>query len=252
MKRTGLARIIFITGTDTGVGKTLLTGLLLHHLRRNGCHALAMKPFCSGSRADIEFLRAVQDGELTPGEITPFFFAEPLAPLVAARRHHRSIRLPAVLRRIRRVAGRCQCLLIEGIGGLLVPLGEGFTVRDLIAKLDCEVIVVSRNRLGTINHTILTGDALQHIGIKGLKMVLMSSAEEDSSTGSNGRILAELLAPTPVFAVGFLGRNPLRFEALKNSEKKLKKTLARILASGIVRPRVLCESGILGRGRGQK
>ena len=78
-------RIIFITGTDTGVGKTLLTGLLLHHLRQSGCHALAMKPFCSGSRADAEFLHAVQDGELTLDEINPFFFAEPLAPLVAAR-----------------------------------------------------------------------------------------------------------------------------------------------------------------------
>jgi dethiobiotin synthase len=229
VNRTGLARIILITGTDTGVGKTLLTGLLLHHLRQNGCHALAMKPFCSGSRADTEFLHAVQDGELTPDEITPFFFAEPLAPLVAARRYHRSIRLPEVLRRIRRVAGRCQCLLIEGIGGLLVPLGEGFTVRDLIAKLDCEVIVVSRNQLGTINHTLLTVEALQHFGIFGLKTVLMSLPEEDSSTCLNSRILAELLAPTPVFPVGCLGRNPLRFEALKNSAKKTKKTLARIL-----------------------
>ena len=230
MNRTNLARIIFITGTDTGIGKTLLTGLLLHHLRQSGCHALAMKPFCSGSRADTEFLHAVQDGDLTLDEITPFFFAEPLAPLVAARKHHRSIRLPQVLRRIRRVADRCQCLLIEGIGGLLVPLGEGFTVRDLIAKLGCEVIVVARNRLGTINHTILTVDALQRIEILGLKAVLMSSREGDFSARSNRRILAEWLAPVPVVPVGFLGRNPVRLEALKKSEKKIKKTLARILA----------------------
>jgi dethiobiotin synthetase len=241
-----LARIIFITGTDTGVGKTLLTGLLLHHLRQSGCHALAIKPFCSGSRADTEFLHAVQDGELTPDEITPFFFAEPLAPQVAARRHHRSIRLPAVLRRIRRVADRCQCLLIEGIGGLLVPLGEGFTVRDLIARLDCEVIIVARNRLGTINHTLLTVDALQHIGIQWFKAVLMSSLEDDFSSGSNGQMLAELLAPTPVFPVGCLGRNPLRFEALKKSQKKIERTLAQIMSSGIVYPRVLYQSGVGG------
>ena len=239
-------RILFITGTDTGVGKTLLTGLLLHHLRQSGCHALAIKPFCSGSRADIEFLRAVQDRELTPEEITPHFFAEPLAPLVAARKHHRLIRLQEVLRRIERVARRCECLLIEGIGGLLVPLGEGFTVRDLIVRLGGEVIVVSRNRLGTINHTLLTSDALQHVGITGLKAVLMSSRQEDSSAGSNGRILAELLAPTPVFSIGFLGRNPLRFEALKKNQKKIKRTLAQILTSGIVGPRVLCEFGFWG------
>jgi dethiobiotin synthetase len=230
MIRTNSPRIVFITGTDTGVGKTLLTGLLLHHLRQSGCHALAMKPLCAGSRSDTEFLRAAQDGELTPDEITPFFFAEPLAPLVAARRHHRFIRLPEVLRRIRRVVGGCQCLLIEGIGGLLVPLGEGFTARELIAKLGCEVIVVSRNRLGTINHTLLTFCALQHAGLHRLKTVLMSSPEADSSASSNCLILAELLAPTPVLPIGFLGRNPLRLEALKQNAKKIKKTLARILA----------------------
>ena len=229
MNRTGLARIIFITGTDTGVGKTLLTGLLLLHLRQNGCHALAMKPFCSGSRADTTFLHAVQNGDLTIDEITPFFFAEPLAPLVAARKHHRSIRLPHVLRPIMRVADRCECLLIEGIGGLLVPLGEGFTVRDLIAKLGCEVIVVAPNRLGTINHTTLTVEALQRIEILGLKTVLMSSHEGDYSTLSNSRILAELLAPVPVLPVGFLSGNLLQMEALKKSGNKIKKTLARIL-----------------------
>ncbi len=230
MKRTDQTRIIFVTGTDTGVGKTLLTGLLLHHLRQAGCHALAMKPFCSGSPADTEFLHAAQNGELTLDEITPFYFAEPLAPLVAARRHRRSIRLPEVLRQIKRLSNRCQCLLIEGIGGLLVPLGEGFTVRDLIAKLDCEVIVVACNRLGTINHTLLTVDALGTVGNKGLKAVLMSHNNEDSSAGSNRRILAELLAPAPVLSVGFLGNNARRFEALKKSRKKIQKTLARILA----------------------
>ena len=111
-----------------------------------------------------------------------------------------------------------------------MPLGEGFTVMDLIVRLGCEVIVVSSNRLGTINHTILTVAALQHIEIKGLKTVLMSSRAGAYSSDSNRRILAELLAPIPVLPVGFLGRNPLRLEALKKSEKKLKKTLARVLA----------------------
>lgn len=230
MSRTDLTRIIFITGTDTGVGKTLLTCLLLHHLRLSGCHALAMKPFCSGSRADTEFLHALQDGELTSDEITPFFFAEPVAPLVAARLHYRAIRLPDVLRQINRVASRCQCLLIEGIGGVLVPLGEGYTVRDLIARLQCEVIVVSRNRLGTINHTFLTVEALKTIENKGLKVVLMSHKNQDASANSNCQILAEMLAPTPVLPVPFLGANSLPIEASKESRKKIQKSLARILA----------------------
>jgi dethiobiotin synthase len=230
MDRTGLARIIFITGTDTGVGKTLLTCLLLHHLRQRGCHALAMKPFCSGSRADTEFLHTAQNAELAPDEITPFFFAEPIAPLVAARRHHRLVALAEVLRSITRVAGCCQCLLIEGIGGLLVPLGEGFTVRDLIASLHCEVIIVSCNRLGTINHTLLTVEALRTLENKGPKVVLMSHNNIDASINSNRRILAELLVPTPVFPIPFLGRNLTRIGVLKKSEKKIQKSLALILA----------------------
>jgi dethiobiotin synthetase len=230
VSRTDTSRIIFITGTDTGVGKTLLTGLLLHHLRQGGCHALAMKPFCSGSRADVEFLHAVQDGELTCDEINPFFFPEPLAPLVAARKHRRVIRLPDVLKRIKGLAGRCQCLLIEGVGGVLVPLGEDFFVVDLIARLACETSLVSRNALGTINHTLLSVRALQQAGVKALKVVLMSSLEKDSSTDSNGPILSELLSPSPVFQVPFLGQNPAPEHALKTHEKKVKKTLAQILA----------------------
>ena len=230
VNRTGVPRIIFITGTDTAVGKTVLTGLLLYHLRQAGCHALAMKPFCSGSRADAEFLNAIQDGELTRDEVNPFFFAEPLAPLVAARKHHRSICLPEVLQRIKGLATRCQCLLIEGIGGVLVPLGEGFSVLDLIARLGCRAILVSRNRLGTINHTLLSVSALQHAGIKRLRTVLNSSSKADHSTFSNISTLSELLDPIPIFPIPFLGRNPARLEVLKPSQKKLKKTLAQILA----------------------
>jgi dethiobiotin synthetase len=229
VRRTRAKRIIFITGTDTGVGKTLLTALLLRHLRASGCHALAMKPFCSGGRADTEVLRAAQDGELTPEEITPFFFDEPVAPLVAARRHGRIIRLREVLRRIRGVARRCECLLIEGIGGLLVPLGEGFTVRDLIARLGCEVIVVAHNRLGTINHTLLAGDALQHAGIEQLTIVLMDAEQGDFSTSSNHRTLRRLLAPNPVLRLDFLGPAPLQVQALRKNARKVKKALARIL-----------------------
>jgi dethiobiotin synthetase len=227
---TARPRIVFITGTDTGVGKTLLTGLLLHHLRRHGCHALAMKPFCSGGRADVRLLHTVQGSELTLDEINPFFFDEPLAPLVAARKHQRSIRLQDVLRRIAHVASRCQRLLIEGAGGLLVPLGEGYTVADLISKLNCEVLVVSANRLGTINHTLLTVRFLQHVGIQTLKVIMMARPRLDVSSGSNPLILAELLGQVPVFSVGFLGRNPTQIEALKAMEKKFKKTLAQILA----------------------
>ena len=222
--------IIFITGTDTGVGKTLLTALLLQHLRNNGCHALAMKPFCSGGRDDARLLHAVQDGGLTLDEINPFFFDEPLAPLVAARAHRMSIRMEEVLRRISHAAIRCTRLLIEGSGGLLVPLGDGYTVADLIAKLNCEVMVVSPNRLGTLNHTILTTRALQHIGISRLKVVMMAQGQPDPSSDSNPLILAELLGRVPVLTLDFLGADACQLAALKKVQKKVEKSLAEILA----------------------
>jgi len=223
-------RIVFITGTDTGVGKTWLTGLLLHHLRRRGCRALAMKPFCSGDRADVRVLHAVQGGELTLDEINPFFFREPLAPLVAARKHHRSIRLRDVLDRIADVAGRCQHLLVEGSGGVLVPLGEGYTVADLILKLECEVLIVSANRLGTINHTLLTAKLLEHLGIRSVKVIMMDCPKPDESSRSNPGVLAELLGRVPVVSLGYVGWSSTQFDAVKATEKKLQKSLARILA----------------------
>lgn len=222
--------MVFITGTDTGVGKTLLTALLLQHLRSKGCHALAIKPFCSGGRDDARLLHAVQDGELTLDEINPFFFEEPLAPLVAARAHHLFIRLEEILRRISHAATRCARLLIEGSGGLLVPLGERYTVADLIAKLNCEVIIVSPNRLGTVNHTLLTARALQHIGIKRLKVVMMAQAHPDPSSDSNPKILTELLGQVPVLALDFLGADACHLEAMKRAEKKVEKSLAEVLA----------------------
>ena len=202
------AKIIFITGTDTGVGKTLFTALLLQHLRARGVRTLAMKPFCSGGRGDVRLLQSLQRGELTDDEMNPFFFPAPLAPLVAAPRG-RAARFAAVLQKIKLVGSKCDQLLIEGSGGLLVPLGPGYTVADLITKLKCQVIVVARNRLGTINHTLLTVAALERIGIprKMLAVVLMSVAKPDESARSNPGVLSELLASARVVCLPYFGRN---------------------------------------------
>jgi len=227
-RRSG--KVIFVTGTDTGVGKTLLTGLLLHFLRQDGVHALAMKPFCSGSRADAALLAALQDNELSIDEVNPFFFEEPLAPLVAARQEGKTVGLKRVLEAIQRVQRRCERLLVEGVGGVLVPLGEKWSVRDVISELGCEVIVVSRNRLGTINHTMLATEALKRAGIRRIKIVLMDEQRPDFSSSSNHLILSGLLKPAPVFSVQFLGADAAGPTCLKKYFEKTKKTLARILA----------------------
>ncbi|MCL5097200.1 MAG: dethiobiotin synthase, partial [Candidatus Omnitrophica bacterium] len=94
------AKTVFITGTDTGVGKTVLTALLLAYLRRQGRIVWAIKPFCTGRRGDVRLLHRLQDGELTLAEINPFHFSEPVAPLVAMRRSGCKVSLSAVLRHI--------------------------------------------------------------------------------------------------------------------------------------------------------
>src|SRR4051812_15300908 len=115
-------KILFITGTDTGVGKTLFTALLLHHLRATGCRALAMKPFCSGGRGDVKLLQSLQPGELSDEEMNPFYFKDPVAPLVATEARKKRIHLSDVIARVQVVQAQCDVLLIEGSGGLLVPL----------------------------------------------------------------------------------------------------------------------------------
>jgi len=221
-------KIIFVTGTDTGVGKTVFTGLLLHHLRTTGVHALAMKPFCSGGRGDVRLLRALLDKELSEDEINSFYFPEPVAPLVSVRQRKRLISLGEVVRCIGKVAARCECLLIEGSGGLLVPLGEKYFVSDLIRRLDCEVIVVARNQLGTINHTLLTVSALRRFGVKNIAIALMSTSRKDASVKTNGEVLRGLLKGIEVHEIKFLGKNASKNGVLKKSHRKVKKTLAQM------------------------
>jgi dethiobiotin synthetase len=239
--------ITFITGTDTGVGKTIVTGLLLAHVRQSSSHAVALKPFCSGGRGDVRLLQSLQADELTLDEINPFYFREPLAPLIAARKHHRRIRLSDVLNHIKGILKKLEnrdsktpslhysarsYLLIEGSGGLLVPLGEGYTVADLIAKLNCKIVVVAKNRLGTINHTLLTVRALQAAGHEEIKVVLVDSVPPRIATpdsGHNANILSGLLTPVPLFTLPFLGRKAFTPRLLTNQAKKLKTTLARII-----------------------
>ncbi len=221
-------RVTFVTGTDTGVGKTVLTGLLLLYLRNNGVHALAMKPFCTGDRHDAHLLAELQDQELAIDKINPVYFPEPLAPLAAAAKHKRIVRLGPVLRAIRALQHTCQWLLVEGIGGLLVPLTRHHTVADLISSLDCDTIVVSANRLGTLNHTLLTVEALRHRSVQRIKVVLMQAGKRDLSSFSNLLILRKLLYPTPVYAIGYLGPIADEPARLRKYFQNVQKIVARI------------------------
>jgi dethiobiotin synthetase len=201
-------------------------------LRKEKIHALAMKPFCTGDRNDLEILQKIQMGEISDLEMNPYFFPEPIAPFLAARRRRQKICLHDVLEKISNVKARCDVLLVEGVGGVMVPLGADFMVRDLIANLRCPVILAAKNQLGTINHTLMSVAALQDVLLQDLTVALIDQEKHDFSAQFNQSVLVENLNSTRVFKIPFLSRRPLSNEAFEQSYKKIKKTLAAILKRG--------------------
>ena len=124
-----MQRIIVITGTDTAVGKTVLTALLAHHLRGLGVSVAALKPICSGNRSDAKLLRAAAGKVLSLDEINPWHFRASLAPLLAARQQKVRVGWREVLASVHSVAHLFPVMLVEGAGGILSPLVEGFSTR---------------------------------------------------------------------------------------------------------------------------
>jgi dethiobiotin synthetase len=186
------ARTIFITGTDTGVGKTVLATLLTAQLRKSGLRAAGLKPVCSGGREDARALHEIQDGELTLDEVNPWHFRAPIAPLLAARRVGKRLQPGEVLRYIRSVAGRFEVVVVEGAGGLLSPLGEGFDSRDMIVALRALPVVVCPNRLGAVNQVRLVLEALPAPARSRSSVVLMQPEHPDNASRDNGGLLGEL------------------------------------------------------------
>jgi dethiobiotin synthase len=232
-RTSGISPIVFITGTDTGVGKTLLTALLLTHLRNCGVRALAIKPFSSGSLRDTRILSLVQGGALPSNEVSPFRFAAPLAPLLAARREKRSVSLADARHAIQQVAQKCDVLLVEGAGGLLAPLGERFTAVDLIAAIACPVIVAARNQLGVVNHALLTLEALRRRSISQVAFVLMGRRVPQFAAPTNRALIFEFGEIESVYEIPFLGTNAAKKLSVEAGAKKLKKTLAEILQNAM-------------------
>ncbi len=199
---------VFITGTDTGVGKTFVTAALVRELRRAGVHAGAVKPFATGNRADARVLRAAMNGELSLEEINPVCFRRPLAPMMAAWLEGRRVPL-----RVRLPAKRFELLLVEGIGGWLVPLTERVTVADWAARQGWPILIVARAGLGTINHTLLTVESARRHGVK-IAAVILNDVDKAGAAGArrNATVLRRLTR-LPVFVSVKALANALRRKA---------------------------------------
>jgi dethiobiotin synthetase len=212
-----MRRTIFITGTDTGVGKTVLAGLLVRYWRDCGVNAAALKPIGAGGRADARALHTAMSGALTLEEINPWHFRAPIAPLLAARREHRRVRLAEVLAHVRAMQKRFDAVLVEGAGGLLSPLGENFNSRDLLGALRAAPVIVGPNRVGGVNQALLTLDALPRGVAAGTRIVLMSPPRPDASAKTNQSLLAEFFEAERIFELTWLGRRPDAEKVFKDS-----------------------------------
>jgi dethiobiotin synthetase len=185
-------RFYFITATDTGVGKTVLTALLAAYYRECGIRVAAFKPVCSGGRDDARALRAALGGTLGLKQINPWHFRAPIAPVLAAELENKTVRLVEVVAHIRAAGEGHDVVLIEGAGGLLSPLGADFDSRGLISALGAVPIVAAPNRLGVVNHILLTLEALPERLRDLAVVVLMTPSQADSATASNAGLLKQL------------------------------------------------------------
>ena len=218
-----MKQTFFITGTDTGVGKTVLTALLARYLREHGVNAAAIKPVGSGARDDARVLQAALAGTLTLDEINPWHFRAPIAPLLAARREHRRVRLADARVQVRKMQNRFDVVLVEGAGGLLSPLGVDFDSGDLLAALRATPVVVGPNRIGVVNQVLLTLGALPRSVAAKARVVLMSPPRPDVSTKTNAGLLAEFFDAKRIFELPWLGERWDAEEAL--ADPRVRRTL---------------------------
>lgn len=154
-------KTIFVAGTDTGAGKTVVAGALAAAMRLKGLRVGVMKPVSCGGREDAYFLMERAGIEESIQHVNPIALKHPLSPNVAAELEKKNIDLTVIDRALDYFKKRYDYLVVEGCGGLLVPVKRDFLVVDLIPRLHAETILVSRSGLGAINHSLLSLEALK-------------------------------------------------------------------------------------------
>jgi dethiobiotin synthetase len=195
---------LFITGTDTGVGKTYVTCALALALRARGRRVAVMKPVETGVEHEPEDavrLRAAAGDDAPLDDVCPYRLRAPLAPLAAARLEDVTIDVDRIVALIARRAAAADVLLVEGAGGLLVPIVGRTTWAEVAARTGLPLLIVAANRLGTINHAALTAQAARAYGLAVRGFVLTHpTAATDPSCASNAELI-ELLADVRCWGV---------------------------------------------------
>jgi dethiobiotin synthetase len=221
MPGTSAPRGLFVTATDTGVGKTEVSCALLANARAAGRDAVGLKPAQSGvvpgEPSDAERLGEAAGWAEPPEVVCPYSFEAPLAPAVAARLAGRELSFGAIVDLVRAVARRRAAVLVEGAGGLLAPLTGRETYADLAIALGLPVLVVARAGLGTVNHTALTVEALGARGLAIAAIVLNRAAPgDDPSVPHNAAEITRLTGCVPIGPLPFVADIAARGAALRS------------------------------------
>lgn len=187
----------FITGTDTEVGKTYVTKLLIESLRADGVDAVGFKPISCGDREDGRLL-AEASGNLNIDEVNPMHLGSALAPLAAALLENKTIDPAELVSAYREFAERQGTVLVEGAGGWEVPITQNYFISDLAKDLNLPVILVAANRLGALNHILLSIKAIQDKGLKCAGIILNQLEDEMDTPMITNKGLLESLTDVPL------------------------------------------------------
>ncbi|MBL0143390.1 MAG: dethiobiotin synthase [Betaproteobacteria bacterium] len=206
-----MTRGIFVTGTDTGVGKTLAACALVHALRSRGLRVAPMKPVAAGAvlrngvwanEDTLALADAAGTDAPTLDAITPILLREPIAPHIAAAREGRTIDLALLVEAHRRLAAQADFTVVEGVGGFLVPLGPSLDTRNLASGLGLPVVLVVGLRLGCLNHALLTAGSIERTRLPFAGWIANAIDPDMKGADENIVALAERL-PAPL-----IGRLP--------------------------------------------
>jgi dethiobiotin synthetase len=209
-------RGVFVTGTDTGVGKSIVAAVICAALAARGERVAAFKPALTGLEEppdrwppDHELLTSVASAGQAPEDVAPFRFGPAASPHLAAELAGASIDPARLVAGARAAAAGAEALVVEGVGGLLVPLAEDYLVRDLAAELGLPVIVAARPGLGTINHTLLTVQAARAGGLAVVGVILTPWPDRPTALERSNRATIERLSGVPVSALPLTDRRSL-------------------------------------------
>jgi dethiobiotin synthetase len=200
-----------VTGTDTGVGKTLVACALLAAFGRRGMKAVGMKPVACGAEPgpgglvndDVERLVAAGNVAAAREHVNPYCFAPPIAPHIAARQAGVTIALDRVERSFRALAAQAEVMVVEGVGGFHVPLGPGTDTAQLAARLALPVVMVVGMRLGCLNHALLTARAVTDSGLKLAGWVANHIDPQMAAADDNVRALEERISAPRIARILF-------------------------------------------------